>query len=96
MPLSHQLCVCVIAGRFNISVTVKNEGLGYGASKPNIEKACEGLEVHQKNDEEYIRVPIHLPSPLFLVVLLRFSTMIGQMIKICVIIIFIMILLYKI
>lgn len=69
-------------GRFNISVTVKNEGFVSGASKPNIEKACEGLEIHQKKDEEYIRVPIHLPSPLFFVVLLLFSTTIGQMINI--------------
>lgn len=74
--------------RFNTSVTVKNEGLVYGASKPNIEKACEGLEIHQKKDREYIRVPIHLPSPLFLVVLLIFSTAIGQMIKMCIIIIY--------
>lgn len=49
--------------RFKNSVTVKNEGLFYGASKPNIENTREGLEIHQKNEEECIRVLIHHPSP---------------------------------
>lgn len=57
-------------GHFNISVTVKNEGLLYGASKPKIENACEGLEIHQKKEEEYIRVPISPPSPPFSIPLL--------------------------
>lgn len=67
---------------FNISVTVKNEGLLYGASKPKIENVCEGLEIHQKKEEEYIRVPISLPSPPFSIPLLS-PTTIGQMIKMC-------------
>ena len=54
-------------------VTVKNGGLFYGASKPNI--ACEGITDTSKNmDGEYIRVQSHLPSPpLRLVSLLFFS-----------------------
>lgn len=42
-PLSLQMCICVILANWNSFVTVKNGGLVYGASKPNIENACEGL-----------------------------------------------------
>lgn len=69
-------------GHFNISVTVKNEGLLYGASKPKIENACEGLEIHQKKEEEYIRVPISPPSPPSQFLYFPAAT-IGLMIKMC-------------
>ena len=53
-------------------VTVKNGGLVYGASKPNI--ACEGITDTSKNmDGEYIRVQSHLPSPPHRLVSLLFS-----------------------
>lgn len=43
VPACEVLDVCQIQSNSSSFVTVKNGGLAYGASKPNIENACDGL-----------------------------------------------------
>lgn len=61
--VSRQVCVCIISASSHNFVMVKNGGLVYGASKPNIEKRMWGIIDTSKRDGEYIMERLHLPSP---------------------------------
>lgn len=72
-PVSRQMCVRVISANSNSFVTVKKEGLSYGASKPNIENACEGLNTHQSRMGNTSGCNFISHLPLFILFLVFFN-----------------------